>query len=63
MLFTTLFVVPLITDTSLEPQFVTYTYPLLESTDIPNGLIPTVVFSITSLVVPLITDTLQEAPF
>jgi len=63
MLFTTLFVVPLITDTLSEPQFVTYTYPLFELTDTPFGDDPTVMFFTTLFVVPLITDTLLNVQF
>ncbi len=63
MLFTTLFVVPLITDTLSEHQLSTYTFPLVESTDISFGNDPTVMLFTTLLVVPLITDTLLDLSF
>ena len=56
-------VVALITETLLEPEFVTYKYPLFESKDIPLGSIPTdIVFTIV-FVEPLITETLLETEF
>ncbi len=63
ILVITLSVAPLITETLVDPKFVTYRSPLDESKVIPAGSEPTGMLVITLSVAPLITETLFDPEF